>query len=74
MDSKNILIPNHKKISPQEVEKLLAKHNLKNILQLPKIKTSDVALKEMELEAGDVVEITRRSFAGESKYYRVVIE
>lgn len=72
-NNKNILIPNHRKLSVDEVNSVLVKFNLKNTLNLPKISIKDAALAEIEVIAGDVIEITRTSFAGSSKYYRVVI-
>ena len=42
--------------------------------KLPKIKVKDPALADLGLQVGDVVEITRVSFAGKSKYYRLVVE
>ncbi len=73
-NNKNILIPVHRKLSEDESQVILEKFNLKNLLNLPKISIKDAALVEIEVVAGDIVEITRHSFAGESKYYRVVIE
>lgn len=68
----NFLIPQHRKLSEEEISKVLEKHSLRNVSKLPKIKVKDPALVELETEVGDVIEITRKSFAGSSKYYRVV--
>lgn len=74
MGETNFLIPKHKKLDDSEVSKLLEKHSLKSVGSLPKIKARDQALSELDVQIGDVIEITRYSFAGESKYYRVVVE
>ena len=74
MGETNFLIPKHKKLEDSEVSKLLEKHSLKSVDSLPKIKARDQALSGLDVKVGDVIEITRHSFAGESKYYRVVVE
>ncbi|MFB6182686.1 MAG: DNA-directed RNA polymerase subunit H [Candidatus Nanohaloarchaea archaeon] len=67
-------VPEHRKMEENEVEELLEKYETSKE-QLPKIERTDAALKQMDIETGDVIEITRESpTAGESKYYRVVIE
>ena len=71
---KNILVPVHKKLDEKEVTTILEKYSLDDKLKLPKIKIKDSALVDLSVQVGDVIEITRRSFAGVSKYYRVVIE
>lgn len=73
--AKNFLIPPHRKISEEEVKTLLKKYQLESTQKLPKIKLADQGLADIEgIAPGDVVEITRKSFAGETKYYRMVIE
>jgi DNA-directed RNA polymerase subunit H len=68
------LVPEHKVIEESEVQELLGKYNIKKV-QLPKIKVSDPAIKEIKAEVGDVVKITRRSrTAGISLSHRLVIE
>ncbi len=74
MEQENFLVPNHKVLSKDEVKVLLEKYMLNDVFKLPKIKIKDNALKSFEVKIGDVIEITRKSFAGESKYYRVVTE
>ena len=73
MVNNNFLVPNHRKLEEAEVESLLNKYSI-NKNQLPKIKKKDPALKGLGAEVGDVIEITRKSFVGETKYYREVIE
>lgn len=73
-EQRNFLIPKHRKLSEAEVKELLEKYNLNSTQKLPKIKIKDPGLNGLEPEIGDIFEITRKSFAGETKYYRVVIE
>ena len=70
----NILIPKHRKLSQEEITQILQKYSIENISMLPKIKVKDSALVDQDVVVGDVIEITRTSFAGETKYYRVVVE
>lgn len=66
-------IPEHELLSPEEVEKVLAKYGI-GLHQLPKILSKDPAIAAMKLERGDAIKITRNSkTAGVSIYYRVVI-
>jgi DNA-directed RNA polymerase subunit H (RpoH/RPB5) len=69
----NFLIPKHEKLSEKEVANILEKYSLKDKSSLPKIRLDDAAISQLEVTTGDVVVITRKSCAGESKYYRVVI-
>ena len=68
------LVPEHRKMSEEEVDELLEKHDIEK-QNLPKIKSNDSALKQKDFEVGDVFEITRESpTAGETTYYRRVVE
>lgn len=67
-------VPEHRKMDEQEVEDLLEKFDAEKD-DLPKIERTDAALKQMDAEEGDVIEITRDSpTAGKTNYYRVVID
>ncbi|NQZ84466.1 MAG: DNA-directed RNA polymerase subunit H [Nanoarchaeales archaeon] len=71
----NFLKVDHRKISDDEVKAILEKYSLSGVLKLPRIKFKDKGLVDLEdISLGDVIEISRQSFAGESKYYRVVVE
>ena len=70
----NILVPVHRKLDEAEINSILEVYSLNDKLKLPKIKVKDPALVDLSAVVGDVIEITRKSFAGVSKYYRVVIE
>lgn len=75
MEETNFLIPKHRILSEEEVKILLEKHNLSSTEKFPKIKLKDPAVISLGVNVGDVIEITRdKSFVGESKYYRVVID
>jgi len=61
-------------LSKEEAEKLLKFYNVtKN--EIPRIKKTDPALKDMDVKVGDIIKITRESpTSGVAIYYRVVIE
>jgi len=67
------LIPKHEVISKEEVDELLQKYKISKE-NLPKIYITDPGLEGLEVKAGDVIKITRKSpTAGTAYYYRVVI-
>jgi len=67
-------VPEHRKMTEDEVEELLEKFDADKS-DLPKIERTDAALKQMDIEVGDVLEINRESpTAGKTTYYRRVIE
>ena len=67
-------VPEHRKMTEDEVEELLQKFDAEKD-DLPKIERTDAALKQMDVEVGDVIEIERSSpTAGKTTYYREVIE
>ncbi|UCE96970.1 MAG: DNA-directed RNA polymerase subunit H [Candidatus Bathyarchaeota archaeon] len=68
------LVPKHEILPPDEREKLLAKYRVQPY-QLPRIRTSDPAVKAIGAVAGDVVKIIRDSVtAGEYIAYRYVVD
>lgn len=70
----NILIPKHEILGAGDVEEVLESFKV-TLDELPKIKKGDPALKNMSAKVGDIIKITRKSpTAGESFYYRVVID
>lgn len=67
------LVPKHEILPPEERGKLLAKYRVQPY-QLPKIRTSDPAVKAIGAKAGDIVKIIRNSeTAGEYIAYRYVV-
>ncbi|MBI2669066.1 DNA-directed RNA polymerase subunit H [Candidatus Woesearchaeota archaeon] len=68
------LIPPHSKLNESEKKQLLEKYNL-SVKDLPKIIKDDPALGKIQVKAGDIIKIERKSpTAGLSYYYRVVVE
>ncbi|MCK5487067.1 MAG: DNA-directed RNA polymerase subunit H [Desulfobacterales bacterium] len=67
-------VPKHEIIQEDEIKSVLENCQIEKG-QLPKLKDSDPVAKELGAEVGDIVKITRISqTAGESLYYRLVIE
>ncbi len=72
--SEHEAVPQHRKLEEDEVEEVLEKYDADRS-DLPNIERTDAALKQMDVEVDDVIEIVRESpTAGESVYYRVVVE
>ena len=70
---KHELIPKHLKLSEKEKKDLLEKYKI-STKELPKIDKKDPALQSLNVKAGDIVKIIRKSpTSGESIYYRGVI-
>ena len=70
----HILVPKHEVLSKKEVKEVLNKYGITEN-ELPKILKEDSALKELNVHAGDVIKITRKSpTVNESLYYREVVE
>ncbi len=68
------LVPDHILLNEEETQELLTKYKITKG-QLPKIKTSDVVVKQIEAKPGDVLKIIRKSLtAGKAISYRLVIE
>lgn len=68
------LVPKHEILSPDEREKLLGEYKVQPY-QLPRIRTSDPAVKAIGARAGDIVKIIRKSdTAGKYLAYRYVVE
>lgn len=68
------LVPEHRVLNQKEKEELLKKYNIAPE-QLPKIRAGDPGAMVAGARKGDIIEIKRESpTAGETKYYRLVIE
>ncbi|MFB6167120.1 MAG: DNA-directed RNA polymerase subunit H [Candidatus Nanohaloarchaea archaeon] len=68
------LVPEHEVMGEEEVEELLEEYEATKD-ELPQIESGDAALKSLDAEVGDVIRIERDSpTAGETTYYRVVVE
>jgi DNA-directed RNA polymerase subunit H len=67
-------VPKHEKMDEEEVDELLEKFDTEKD-KLPKIERTDAALKQMDVEEGDVIHIERESpTAGKTDYYRLVVD
>jgi DNA-directed RNA polymerase subunit H len=72
--SSHILVPKHILLTKEETQEVLERYRVKPY-QLPYIKRSDPAIREIKAQAGDIIKIIRRSgTAGEAIVYRYVIE
>ena len=70
----HILVPKHEKLNEEDSKKILERYNISK-LQLPKISKKDSAIKELEINPGNIIKITRNSAtAGKSVFYRLVID
>jgi DNA-directed RNA polymerase subunit H len=67
----HILQPKYTKLTPQEVEKLVAELNI-SLSQIPKIKINDPALPD-NCQVKDVIKIERVTDGKKAVYYRVVV-
>jgi len=66
------LQPEHIKLKPEEVEKIVSDLNI-SLTQLPKMRVTDPALPK-DCKIGDVLKIERKSESGKTMvYYRVVV-
>jgi len=67
-------VPEHRKLEEDEAEEVLEKFDAEKS-DLPLIERTDAALKQMDVEEGDVIEIVRNSpTAGKAEYYRRVVD
>jgi len=70
----HVYVPKHEIMTINEAEDLLIKFNCKPT-ELPLIFVSDPAIIGLGVKPGDMIKITRKSAtAGESMYYRYVVE
>ncbi|MGQ9788550.1 MAG: DNA-directed RNA polymerase subunit H [Candidatus Hadarchaeaceae archaeon] len=72
--SGHVLVPKHEILPRDKVDELLKKYKI-TPYQLPLIKSSDPAVKEIGGKPGDVIKIIRDSpTAGKAVSYRYVVE
>ena len=70
----HILVPKHEIMIKEEAEQVLEKYHCK-ATELPLIFANDPAIVGLGVKPGDMIKIIRKSAtAGESFYYRYVIE
>jgi len=71
---KNIYVPEHVVLSPDEAKSVLEKYHVKPE-QLPKIRATDPVVRMIGAKPGDILKIKRKSeTAGYVEYYRLVVE
>jgi DNA-directed RNA polymerase subunit H len=71
---KHKLVPDHTILSKTEMHKVLKQLNIHQE-QLPKIKSDDPVVKDIDAKPGDILKITRKSHtAGKFVTYRLVLE
>ena len=69
----HVLTLSHSKATQKEIKEILDKHKI-TVRDLPKIFKQDPAIRDLNLEEGDVVRIDRNSLtAGKAVFYREVI-
>jgi len=69
------LVPKHVILTEEEKKNVMRMYGIKKLNQFPKILKSDPAIKLLEAKPKDLVKIIRKSdTAGQSIYYRIVIE
>jgi DNA-directed RNA polymerase subunit H len=70
----HVYVPKHEIMTKKEAEEVLKKYNCKPT-ELPLIFATDPAILGLGVKPGDMIKITRTSStAGESLYYRYVVE
>ena len=72
-NTKHSLVSKHSKLSDKEKKELFEEYSI-DLLNLPRIRSTDAALSLLGAEEGDVIKIVRASLtAGETKFYRRVV-
>lgn len=70
----HVYVPRHEIVTKEEAEGVIQKYNCR-LTELPLIFATDPAILGLGVKPGDLVRITRKSStAGESVYYRYVVE
>ncbi len=70
----HVYVPKHEIMNKKEANDILKQFNCKPT-ELPLIFVTDPAIMGLGVKPGDMIKITRKSAtAGESKYYRYVVE
>ncbi len=71
--TEHVLVPKHTKLTKQQAEAFLKKHNYKKE-HLPFILITDPAIRHLNPEEGDIIRIERNSpTMGKVYFYRVVV-
>ncbi len=71
---RHVLVPKHEVLPKNKVDELLTQYKI-TLYQIPLIKSTDPAVKEIRGNPGDVIKITRESqTAGRAVIYKFVVE
>jgi len=71
--TKHILVPKHSKVSEKEKKDIFEKYNV-SMKSIPQISIKDPAIKGLNVKAGDIIKIERKSqTAGLTYFYRGVV-
>lgn len=70
---KHKLVPKHSKVSQKEKKEVLDNYKI-SVYDLPLIRKDDPAIKDMDVQVGDVIKIERESQTrGTAIFYRCVV-
>lgn len=70
----HVYVPKHEILTMEQAQEVLERFNCQ-LTELPLILASDPAIIGLDVKPGDLIKITRKSStAGESIYYRYVVE
>jgi len=70
----HVLVPKHELLTHEEKVEVLKTFNVRDD-QLPKIFSTDPAIRHLKVKVGDLIKISRESMtAGATTYYRTVVE
>ena len=71
---KHSLVPKHTKLTEEEAVEVLKRLNIL-AKQLPRISSKDPAIRELAINKGEIIKITRESLTNkEALFYRIVAE
>ena len=71
----HVLVPKHRIVSLEEKEEIKKKYRINSDNQFPKIIKKDPIVKSLDANNGDLLEIIKKSsVAGETVYYRIVVD
>jgi len=72
--NEHFLVPEHRKLSAEEKQQIMQKYDAEE-KQFPKISIKDPAIKILNPEIGDMIEIRRKVLDSDESYlyYRVVV-
>ncbi len=69
----HVLVPKHEIVPDSEVDSVLKQFKIDSKKHLPKILSTDPAIKAIRAKEGDVIRIYREEPTGKVIYYRLVV-